>query len=68
VSITLHTANRALHGSRKFITFNQHRQIVDLAFELKLKTKYNALAQWVLGSSSVSFCPTCHMLDRYAAA
>jgi len=33
----------------------QHRQIVDLAFKMnKIKTKYNALAQCKLESSSLS--------------
>jgi len=44
--LTLHIANRAFGGLRKFIAFYQHRQIFNLAFKMnKLKTKYKNVAQ-----------------------
>jgi hypothetical protein len=49
---TLYIANRAFGGLGKFSAINQHRQIVDLAFKMnKIKTKYNALAQYKFESS-----------------
>ncbi len=55
LATTRYIANRAFSCLRKFSAFCQHRQIVDLAFEMnKIKTKYNALAQCKLESSSLS--------------
>lgn len=52
---TLYIANRAFSGLRKFSAIYQHRQIVDLAFNMnKIKTKYNALAQCKPESLSLS--------------
>jgi len=51
----MYIANRVFSGSRRFNAIYRHRQIVDLAFKMnKIKTKYNALAQYTLESLSLS--------------
>ena len=43
---TLYIANRAFGDLRKFSTFNEVRQIFNLAFKMnKLKTKYKNVAK-----------------------
>jgi hypothetical protein len=51
----MYIENSALRALSKFSTIHQHRQIVDLAFKMKMiKEKYHALAQCKLESISLS--------------
>jgi len=51
----MYRAKRAFGGLRKFSAIYRLRQIVDLAFKMnKIKTKYNALAQFKLETLSLS--------------
>lgn len=51
--LTQYIANKAFNGSRKFTVLYQHRQIVDLAFNMnKIKRKYNALATFKFENSA----------------